>query len=179
MKKTKYILSGGIAFTEQEDLQKLSDYAKKGWLLDRWALFGYTLKKGKAQELQYSLDFQEHADDEYFLLFKEAGWQHVCSTGHAMHIFSASPGTKPIYSDVETIIDRYEREKRSVGKAALSILVAMVFLLLFDVMSLYGWLPEAVGTISEILLAISTVILVFPGLPYLAYQRKLKKLSNT
>ena len=62
--------------------------------------------------------------------FKEAGWQHVCSTGHAMHIFSASPGTKPIYSDVETIIDRYEREKRSVGKAALSILVAMVFLLL-------------------------------------------------
>ncbi|NGY86808.1 DUF2812 domain-containing protein [Bacillus megaterium] len=118
MKKTKYILSGGTAFAEKEDLQKLSDYAKKGWLLDRWALFGYTLKKGKAQELQYSLDFQEHADDEYFLLFKEAGWRHVCSTGHAMHIFSASPGTKPIYSDVETIIDRYEREKRSVGKAS-------------------------------------------------------------
>lgn len=179
MKKTKYILSGGTAFAEKEDLQKLSDYAKKGWLLDRWALFGYTLKKGKAQELQYSLDFQENADDEYFLLFKEAGWQHVCSTGHAMHIFSAPSGTKPIYSDVETIIDRYKREKHSVGKAALSILVAMVFLLLFDVMSLYGWLPEAVGTISEILLAISTVILVFPGLPYLAYQRKLKKLSNT
>lgn len=179
MKKTKYILSGGTAFAEKEDLQKLSDYAKKGWLLDRWALFGYTLKKGKAQELQYSLDFQENADDEYFLLFKEAGWQHVCSTGHAMHIFSAPSGTKPIYSDVETIIDRYKREKHSVGKAALSILVAMVFLLLFDVMSLYGWIPEAVGTISEILLAISTVILVFPGLPYLAYQRKLKKLSNT
>ena len=46
-------------------------------------------------------------------------------------------------------------------------------------MSLYGWLPEAVGTISEILLAISTVILVFPGLPYLAYQRKLKSLVTS
>lgn len=178
MKKTKYILSGGIAFTEQEDLQKLSDYAKKGWLLDRMVFFGYALKKGKPQELQYSLDFQEHADDEYFLLFKEAGWQHVCSTGNAMHIFSALPGTKPIYSDVETIVDRYKREKHSVGKAALSILVAMVFLLLFDVMSLYGWLPKAVGTITEILVATLTVLLVFPGLPYLAYQRKLKKLRN-
>lgn len=29
MKKTKYILSGGTAFAEKEDLQKLSDYAKK------------------------------------------------------------------------------------------------------------------------------------------------------
>lgn len=178
MKKTKYILSGGTAFAEKEDLQKLSDYAKKGWLLDRFAFLGYTLKKGKPQELQYSLDFQEHADDEYFLLFKEAGWQHVCSTGNAMHIFSALPGTKPIYSDVETIVDRYKREKHSVGKAALSILVAVVFLLLFDVMSLYGWLPKAVGTITEILVATLTVLLVFPGLPYLAYQRKLKKLRN-
>ncbi|WDW07213.1 DUF2812 domain-containing protein [Priestia aryabhattai] len=179
MKKTKYILSGGTAFAEKEDLQKLSDYAKKGWLLDRMVFFGYELKKGEPQDLIYSLDFQKHADDEYFMLFEEAGWQHVCTTGHATHTFSASPGTKPIYSDIETIIDKYKREKHFVGKAALSILVAMVFLLLFDVMSLYGWLPEAVGTISEILLAISTVILVFPGLPYLAYQRKLKKLSNT
>ncbi|AXI30290.1 hypothetical protein CIB87_15095 [Priestia megaterium] len=179
MKKTKYIVSGGTAFAEQEDLQKLSEYAKKGWLLDRFAFLGYILKKGEPQDLQYSLDFQENADDEYFLIFKDAGWQHVCSEGNAMHIFSAPPGTKPIYSDIETIIDRYKREKHFVGKAALSILVAMVFLLLFDAMSLYGWLPEAVGTISEILLAISTVILVFPGLPYLAYQRKLKKLSNT
>ncbi len=178
MKETKYIMSGGTAFAEQEDLQKLSDYAKKGWLLDRFAFLGYTLKKGKPQDLQYSLDFQENADDEYFLLFKDAGWQHVCSTGHAMHIFSASPGTKPIYSDIETIIDRYKREKHSVGKAALFILVAMVFFLLFNAMSSYGWLPEAVGMISDILLIISTVLLVFPGLPYLAYQRKLKKLRN-
>ncbi|MCM3770365.1 MULTISPECIES: DUF2812 domain-containing protein [Priestia] len=178
MKKKKYIMSGGTAFAEKEDLQKLSDYAKKGWLLDRFAFLGYTLKKGTPQDLQYSLDFQENADDEYFMLFQEAGWQHVCSAGHAMHIFSAPEGTKPIYSDVETVIDRYKREKHSVGKAALSILAVMVFLLLFDVMSLYGWFPEAVGTISDILLIISTVLLVFPGLPYFAYQRKLKKLGN-
>jgi hypothetical protein len=61
MKKTKYIMSGGTAFAEQEDLQKLSDYAKKGWLLDRFAFLGYTLKKGEPQDLQYSLDFQENA----------------------------------------------------------------------------------------------------------------------
>ncbi|MCZ8495037.1 DUF2812 domain-containing protein [Priestia megaterium] len=178
MKETKYILSGGTAFAEKEDLQKLSDYAKKGWLLDRMVFFGYELKKGEPQDLIYSLDFQKHADDEYFMLFEEAGWQHVCTTGHATHIFSAPRGTKPIYSDIETIIDKYKREKHFVGKAALSILVAMVFLLLFDIMSLYGWLPEAAGTISDILLVASIGLLIVPGLPYLAYQRKLKKLRN-
>ncbi|MCM3183965.1 DUF2812 domain-containing protein [Priestia megaterium] len=178
MKKTKYILSGGTAFAEKEDLQKLSDYAKKGWLLDRMVFLGYALKKGEPQDLIYSLDFQKHADDEYFMLFEEAGWQHVCTTGHATHIFSASPETKPIYSDIETIIDKYKREKHFVGKAALSILSVMVLFLLLDVMSSYGWLPQTVGIISDILLMASIGLLIIPGLPYLAYQRKLKKLRN-
>ncbi|NGY81404.1 hypothetical protein F6Y03_04930 [Bacillus megaterium] len=70
-------------------------------------------------------------------------------------------------------------KKHFVGKAALSILAIMVFLLLFNAMSSYGWLPEAVGMISDILLIISTVLLVFPGLPYLAYQRKLKSFATS
>ncbi|WWB87645.1 hypothetical protein V5F90_07260 [Priestia aryabhattai] len=98
--------------------------------------------------------------------------------GECHAYFQRTSGNKTYLSDIETIIDRYKREKHFVGKAALSILVAMVFFLFFNAMSSYGWLPEAVGMISDILLIISTVLLVFPGLPYLAYQRKLKKLRN-
>ena len=44
MKKTKYILSGGTAFAEKEDLQKLSDYAKR-LAFRPLGSFGYTLKR--------------------------------------------------------------------------------------------------------------------------------------
>lgn len=178
MKQTKYTMSGGIAFSEEKDLEKLSDYAKKGWILDRFALFGYKLKKAEPQEIQYSMDFQPDADEEYFMYFEEAGWSHVCSVGNQIHIFSASLGIKPIYSDKATIIERYEREKKQMGKAALITLTISVVFLLFNLMSSYGWLPTVIGNISEILLIISIIILVFPGLPYLSYLHKLNKLRK-
>ncbi|MFQ6391700.1 DUF2812 domain-containing protein [Priestia aryabhattai] len=179
MKKTKYIMSGGTAFSEEKDLKKLSDYAKKGWVLDRFALFGYKLKKVEPQEIQYSMDFQPDADEEYFMYFEEAGWSHVCSVGNQIHIFSASMRIKPIYSDKATTIERYEREKKQMGKAALITLTISVVFLLFNLMSSYGWLPAVVGNISEILLIISIIILIFPGLPYLSYLHKLNKMRKS
>lgn len=178
MKQTKYIMSGGIAFSEEKDLEKLGNYAREGWVLDRFALFGYKLKKAEPQEIQYSIDFQPDADEEYFMYFKEAGWSHVCSVGNQIHIFSAYMGIKPIYSDKATAIERYEREKKQMGKAALITLTISVVFLLFNLMSSYGWLPTFVGNISEILLIISIIILVFPGLPYLSYLYKLNKLRK-
>jgi len=178
VKQTKYIMSGGIAFSEEKDLEKLSNYAKKGWILDRFALFGYKLKKAEPQEIQYSMDFQPDADEEYFMYFEEAGWSHACSIGNEIHIFSASMKAKPIYSDKVTIIEKYEREKKQMGKAALITLTISIMFLLFNIMSLYGWLPEYIGNISEILLIISIIILVFPGLPYIAYLYRLNKLRK-
>lgn len=45
MKNTKYVTSGGLAFTEKGDMQKLSKYAKRGWLLESFAPLGYKLRK--------------------------------------------------------------------------------------------------------------------------------------
>lgn len=64
------------------------------------------------------------------------------------------------------------------GKAALITLTISIMFLLFNIMSLYGWLPEYIGNISEILLIISIIILVFPGLPYIAYLYRLNKLRK-
>ncbi|MDD6769371.1 MAG: DUF2812 domain-containing protein, partial [Inconstantimicrobium porci] len=32
--KNKYVMIEGLAFSEQSDMNKLSNYAKEGWLLD-------------------------------------------------------------------------------------------------------------------------------------------------
>ncbi|XYN84573.1 DUF2812 domain-containing protein [Bacillus subtilis subsp. subtilis] len=43
-------------------------------------------------------------------MFENAGWEHVCSE-YTTHIFAAAPGTKPIYSDRSTMIDKYKQSE--------------------------------------------------------------------
>lgn len=33
--KSKYVMIGGFAFSEESDMEKLRNYAKKGWILER------------------------------------------------------------------------------------------------------------------------------------------------
>ncbi len=32
--KNKYVMIGGFAFSEESDMEKLRNYAKKGWILE-------------------------------------------------------------------------------------------------------------------------------------------------
>lgn len=176
MKSTKYIMSGGLAFTEEKDMKKLSDYAKRGWLLEGFAPLGYRLRRGEPQNLIYSLDYQMNVDEDYDLIFEDAGWTRVCSAGGGLHIFRATAGTPPIYTDKTTLIDKYEREKKVMGNTALPLLIALILFILVRIMSSNGWLPEIVGDISFFLGLASLVTLVFSGLPYIAYSYKLNKL---
>ncbi|MEH6888609.1 DUF2812 domain-containing protein [Bacillus sp. JJ864] len=178
MKKTKYISSGGVAFGEEKEMKKLGEYAKKGWILEGFAPLGYKLRKDEPKNIQYSLDYQNGADEEYFMYFEEAGWSHVCSSANAIHIFCAPVGTKPIYSDKTTIIEKYEREKKLMGKVALPLLITTVILCLLSILSSYNWIPEIVGNIASFLGFVSLVILVFPGMPYIAYCFKVNKLRK-
>ena len=174
MKDTKYIHSGGLAFSEEKDMKRLSHYAKKGWILEGFAPFGYRLKKGKPQNLIYNLDYQKEADEEYFSFFKAGNWTYVCSAGNEIHVFSAPEGTEPIYSDRATYIDKYEREMRQMGKYALPLLIVTV---IFFLLSLIDFSPIA-GKICLVLGTVTLIALVFPGLPYLSYKFKLYRLSK-
>ena len=179
MKKTKYVPSGGLAFYEEKDMKKLSEYARKGWILEGFAGLGYKLRKGECMNIEYSLDYQKEADDEYFFIFEEAGWSHVCSVGYEIHIFSAPKGTKPIYTDKPTTIEKYEREKKQMGKAAFPFFISTVVFLLLSILSNYGWVPDLVGNVGGVLGFVSLIILIFPGLPYISYQYKLIKLRKS
>ena len=178
MKKVKYIPSGGLAFYEEKEMKKLSKYAKEGWMLEKFAGLGYMLRKGESKNIEYSLDYQKEADEEYFAFFEAAGWSHVCSVGNEIHIFSAPTGTKPIYSDKPTTVEKYEREKKQMGKAALPFFISTVVFWLLSFVSSWGWVPESIGFIFWALGMISLIILIFPGLPYLSYQFRLWKLRK-
>ena len=58
MSRTKYMMSGGLAFSEQKDLEKLSKLSSEGWHVRKFSFLGYTLEQGEgADYIQYGLSY--------------------------------------------------------------------------------------------------------------------------
>ncbi|RDY23184.1 DUF2812 domain-containing protein [Romboutsia maritimum] len=81
-------------------MKKLSDLAKEGWILDSFKFIFYKLKKSQPEDVIYSVDYNEDKMewDSYFEIFKDGGWDHVCSYGE-VHFFKSKIGTAPVYTD--------------------------------------------------------------------------------
>lgn len=130
MSQTKYMMSGGLAFSEAADMKKLQRKALQGWHLKKFSFLGYRLEKGEAQEVVYTIDYRVlDTDDksEYFEMFNLSGWNHVCSE-YNMHIFNAPKGTKPIYTDEDTTKEKYVRLIQPIQTLSL---ISSALLLLF------------------------------------------------
>lgn len=129
MTKTKYVVSGGIAFSEKKDLEVLKKFAAKGWIVKRYKRMGYELVKQSPELVDYSIDIRNLADedkDEYFAMFEFAGWEHVCSS-YDTHLFKAPVGTTPIYSDNVSKADKLLRLRKTITPAAyIAALLALV-----------------------------------------------------
>lgn len=125
MKQTKYITSGGLAFSEDKDMEKLRRFSLKGWHVSDFKFMGYTLEKGEISDYIYSVDYrslQEDEEVEYFDFFSSSGWSHIASEGD-IHLFRAHPSTKPIYSDRDTSVEKYENSNSSMKRLAIPLVL--------------------------------------------------------
>ncbi|QXE18555.1 DUF2812 domain-containing protein [Clostridium sp. 001] len=186
MSNTKYVMSKGVAFGEEEEMEMLSDYASKGWVLYKFSFMGYKLKKAKPEKLQYSLDYRYNADEEYFSYFKEAGWNHICSASNSMHIFSAPEDTKPIYTDSDTKSEKYISQYKLAKKIAVpSLLCFIVCSILFTILvslAKYNYIPhiyiKIFGVILIPTLIITLIITIVTGLPCISYYTTLNRIKD-
>lgn len=175
--KSKYVMINGFAFSEESDMEKLRNYAREGWILeDIVAGFFYKLKKDKPKDVEYSLDYQSEATEEYFSLFSAADWTHVISLDNGIHIFMAQAGTKPIYSDRESEIDKYDRVKKQTGKGTIYSLIVAIVLSALLVISAIAIKP--IFLIVLLLLIVDIFVFIFNYMPYLAYNSRLKQLNK-
>ncbi|SIT71974.1 DUF2812 domain-containing protein [Edaphobacillus lindanitolerans] len=171
MKKTKYITSGGLAFSEKEDMDKLQRYSNEGWHVKGFKLMGYTLEKGHRSDYIYSIDYRSLAEgdeDEYMDVFASAGWTHIASSAD-IHLFRAQAGTEPIYTDRDTTVEKYRNSAVSVGKAAVPLVLLTVL----------AWIGAVMSTGMFNVLTIAAVILTACAVPtawtaLTAYQNKWK-----
>lgn len=175
--KSKYVMISGLAFSEEGDMEKLKNYASQGWILeDIVGGFFYKLRKDKPQNIVYNLDYQAETNEEYFTIFKEAGWKLVVSIENYMHIFSAQAGTKPIYSDCESEIDKYTSIRNRTRKGTLYSLIIAIVLMGLLVVSLIVIKPIFLIILG--LLIIDIFIFVFNFMPYLAYNLRIKQIKK-
>ncbi|SFE74444.1 DUF2812 domain-containing protein [Alteribacillus iranensis] len=175
MKETKYVGSWGLAFAEDFEMRKLAKLAKKGWLLEKIGAFGYKLRRGEKQHIQYAIDYQVHPEEEYFTYFEEAGWSHVASLGE-IHFFTAPEGTIPLYTDHASHIKKYETEKKKMGTIAYPAFILTILLFLCDM--LFRSSSMIFANISVTLGVILIPVLVFTGMPYVAYTIKLYQMRK-
>lgn len=175
--KSKYVMISGLAFSEEGDMEKLKKYASEGWILeDIVGGFFYKLRKDKPQDIVYSLDYQTDANEEYFAIFKESGWKPVVSVENQMYIFSAQVGTKPIYSDCQSEIDKYTSIRNQTRKGTLYSLIIAIALMGLLVVSLIVIKPIFLIILG--LLIIDIFVFVFNFMPYLAYNSRIKQIKK-
>ncbi|WP_077304479.1 DUF2812 domain-containing protein [Terribacillus halophilus] len=128
MRQKKYMSSGGLAFSEKQDMRKLSKQAAKGWHLQDFAFMGYRLVRGEPKQVQYMIDYRTldaAEEQEYIGMFEESGWTLVC-TSYGMYIFEASIDTSPIYTDADTKQDKLKRASSFIPKLAVVTSILMI-----------------------------------------------------
>jgi len=158
MGKTKYMMSGGLAFSEDKDMERLRACSLNGWHICDIKFMGYALERGESTDYIYSVDYQtvnEEESEEYFDLFSAAGWTHITSKGD-IHLFRATPGTKPIHSDRATVAVKHD----NLGKSLKWLAISMLF------MTVLVWMGALISTGPlRTMLAIIATILCIVSIP--------------
>lgn len=110
--KRKFKMSGGLAFSDKEDMELLHKYAKKGWVFKRLR-FGmlYELHEEEPQTRYYDYDIQKikkEEKDDYLSVFHEAGWELVGAWDKDIRFFSSTTRIESVHSEKETRSDQYK-----------------------------------------------------------------------
>ncbi|WP_071460151.1 DUF2812 domain-containing protein [Bacillus massilinigeriensis] len=155
MRQTKYVISGGLAFSEEKDMEKLRKLSLKGWHVADFKFLGYSLEKGESLDYIYSVDYRslkEGEKEEYFDFFSSSGWSHIASEGD-IHLFRALPGTKPIYSDRDTLVEKHENLNRSMKYLAIPLVLITLFVWVGTMIS--------TGTLKSFLQVLAVILSIF------------------
>lgn len=113
-KTTRTVFRMLWAWNDEREGRWLAEQEKSGWHLTVVRCFGYTFEKASPADVAYRLDFgpQARGDrQEYFAIFKDAGWEHVGTRGLWQYFRRAAvDGRAPdIYTDPQSRIAMYRR----------------------------------------------------------------------
>lgn len=107
MKKFKLSLANDI----EKEAKWLTEMSARGFHFFKYKWGFYYFEEDHSKSYIYQTDFQE-ANDEYFELYNQAGWEHVHTEVMQFHYFRADKNTigdNRIYSDPASVKAMYKR----------------------------------------------------------------------
>lgn len=179
-KKTRYMASAGLAFAEHKEMNKLSKLSEQGWFLEKFSFLGYTLRNGPSHKLIYCLDIRQLQENElnnYREIFEAGGWNHVCSSGD-LHVFSAEPGTEPIYTDRTSTFEKYSRTLSLYKMASFILLVLTIGIIGLLYLSAEVWQNVIIQNAAAVGLVFFSILLVPSIMMFVAYSLRVNKLKS-
>ena len=85
----------------------------EGWNLVGIGFAGiaFSMRRGESRQVVYRIDYQSRVKEDYFQLFRDAGWNLAGQSGGWYFWQQVYTQQKPeIYSDTESLIDRNRRQ---------------------------------------------------------------------
>jgi hypothetical protein len=133
MSKIKTFNITSLATSEAKDLKRLSDQARKGWLLNdiKIPYLSYELKEFEGVDRDYMIDYNETITQEYLSSYKKKGWNYVCSN-MALHYFYATKNNPPFYTNQAKKLGLYQKKTKQ-------LLLALVLVSLTALATAYGF----------------------------------------
>ena len=166
LKKFKISLANDI----DKEEQWLTEMSAKGFHFYKYIWFFYYFEEDHNKSYIYQADFQA-ADDEYFDLYKQAGWEHIHTEINQYHYFRADKnviGDKRIYSDPTSVKAMYKRMLNFYLTIFLLLLVAQTGMISM-------WEPTFLSTFALTMVTAVTILYVFLFLMLLQKMRKYEK----
>lgn len=148
----------------------LTEMSAKGFQFYKYKWFFYYFEEDHNKSYIYQSDFQA-ADEEYFELYKQAGWEHVHTEIGQYHYFRADKniiGDKRIYSDPASIKAVYKR-------MFYFYLTIFLFLIVSQIGMLSMWEPTFFSTFALVLVTAVTILYIFLFIMLVQKMRKYEK----
>ncbi|MCQ9331413.1 DUF2812 domain-containing protein [Corynebacterium phoceense] len=165
-------LSGGMAFSQDRELETFSRMAARGKrLVGLGALgHGWSFEDAEPEQAIFDVAYESKPDSGYFELFDKAGWARVFSHGN-MHVFKAAPGTPPVHTTVESQRDELVALRNLFARyAAVAVGVFVILGVLTSIVDWNKW-------IEFWLLVVAVIPLVYTVMPLTAYTVKLCRMD--
>jgi len=175
---TRIELIAGLACCADEDLQRLSQWAAEGWQVVEVRRMCVVLERTSPAQVEFALDYQHYPDGEYFELCRMAGWEHVVSLSHSIHLFKAPFGTRSLFSahDTTMVLRAQQRLNRAVWLSGLALIIViwLVSALVWPWIATHDdgflvWVLVGSGFVSMYALM---VMVWYTVLPWLVYQMR-------
>ncbi len=134
MSSTKSIFRWWWIWQSEKIEEWLEEQERQGWHLMevKPSLMRFYFQKGEPRTIRYVFDYQTEVNDDYVMLYEDAGWESLNDGKNRWYLWrkpyeANKPESRPeIYSDIDSIIQRNNRMKRTLIIVGLVLIPSMV-----------------------------------------------------